>query len=264
MVLAGVLLVGGRARYICAPMPITILQHSVVGAPARLAASLRDHGFALDIRRPDLHGIGAGGAPRDLDNVHGLVIMGGPQNVTDIDKYEWMKHEVELIKQAHARELPIIGICLGAQLIAHALGGQVAPRDKAAVGFYPMSLTPVAHTDPLMAGIRWNHDQLFSCGQEIKALPAGATLLAGSKHTKHVAFKAGIRTFGSVFHFECDKPGVEKLFAESKDLMSGAGVTESELRVQLDQKYDEYARLSDRLCVNLINFCFPTARKMSA
>ncbi|HLP84166.1 MAG TPA: type 1 glutamine amidotransferase [Phycisphaerales bacterium] len=245
-------------------MPIVILQHSNIGGPQRLAACLRDHGFALDIRRPDLHGVGAGGAPRDLDNVHGLVIMGGPQNVTDIDKHAWMQHEVELIKQAHARELPVIGICLGAQLIAHALGGTVAPREKPAVGFYPISLTPPGHTDPLMAGIHWNHDQLFSCGQEIKTLPAGATLLASSKHTKHVAFKAGIRTFASIFHFECDKTGVEKLVAESKDLMAGAGHIDSELKVQLDQQYDQFARLSDRLCVNLVSFCFPLVKKMTA
>jgi GMP synthase-like glutamine amidotransferase len=105
---------------------------------------------------------------------------------------------------------------------------------------------------------------LFSCGQEVKTLPAGATLLASSKHTKNVAFKVGIRTFAFLFHFECDKGGVEQLMHESKDLMGSAGVTESELRVQVDQRYDEYARLSDRLCVNLVSFCFPLVKKMTA
>lgn len=53
------------------------------------------------------------GVPTDLDNVHGLIVLGGPQNVTDVEKYPWMQQEVKLIQQAHAKELPIVGICLG-------------------------------------------------------------------------------------------------------------------------------------------------------
>jgi GMP synthase (glutamine-hydrolysing) len=140
----------------------------------------------------------------------------------------------------------------------------VGPREKPALGFCPINLTPQGQTDPITGGIHWNHDQLFSCGQEVKTLPAGATLLATSKHTKHVAFKAGIRTLGFVFHFECDRPQAEALLQESRGFMVGAGVTESELKVQLDQRYDEYARLSDRLCVNITSFCFPLVKKMSA
>ncbi len=246
-------------------MPILVFQHSDICTPGRLGATLRDHGFGYEVRRPDKFGVDARrGVPTDLDDVHGIVIMGGPQNVTDIAKYDWMQQEAKLIQMAHARELPIIGICLGCQLIAHALGGTVEKREKASVGFYPVSLTPPGQTDTVLAGIQWNHQQYFSCGQEVKTLPPGATLLISSKHTKHVAYKVGVRTFGFMNHFECDRDLIESINHSSKDDMSQAGVTEGELKVQLDQCYDTFARISNRLCVNLASTCFPLARRMTA
>ncbi len=253
---------------------ILILQHSDIGGPGRLGACVRDHGFRLDFRRPDKaahNGIGSDpdprkpqGVPTDLDNVHGLVILGGPQNVTDVDTYPWMQQEVKLIQQAHAREIPIVGICLGAQLIGHSLGGKVTVREKPAVGFQPLGVTVPGQTETAMAGIAWNHHQLYSCGQEVSTLPAGSTLLMSGKTNKHAAFRVGLRTYAFQFHPECDRPAVEALMKSSKREMELAGLTESELRVQIDQHYATYARLSDRLCVNLVTYCFPVVTRMTA
>ena len=245
-------------------MAILVFQHSDIGTAGRLGATLRDHGFGLDIRRPDLNGVGPRGAPTDLDNVHGIVILGGPQNVTDIEKHPWMQQEAAIIRLAHARELPMVGICLGAQLIAHALGGQVAPREKPAVGFYPVSVTAPGQTDSILAGLRWEHQSYFSCGQEIKQLPPGATLLMTSKHTKHVAFKAGVRTLAFICHFEFDRPLAEAITQASRGELARAGLTEGEVRVQVDQEYERFARLSDRLCVNIATQCFPVVKRLSA
>lgn len=245
-------------------MSVLVFQHSDHGMPGRLGVTLRDHGFRLDIRRPDLFGVGPKGLPSDLDNVHAIVILGGPQNVTDIARHAWMQHEVELIKQAHARELPVVGICLGQQLIAHALGGQVDKRERPALGFYPVSITVPGQTETMLSGLQWEHQQFFSCGQEVKQLPPGAMLLMTSKHTRNVAFKVGVRTYAFAFHFEVDRPLMEKLIDESKADMVGAGVTPSELKVQQDQQYDRFARLCDRLCVNLTTYCFPFTKKLSA
>jgi len=246
-------------------MAILILQHSDIGGPGRLGACLRDHGFRLDFRRPDLHPVGSPlGLPADLDNVHALVILGGPQNVTDIAKYPWMEAQAALIRQAHARELPIIGICLGAQLIAHALGGQVAPKDKPSIGFADMALTIAGQTDPILGGVAWSSPQYFSCGQEIKQLPPGAVLLASTKTTKNVVFKAGVRTFGFICHFECDRPLLDAITKASAGDLPAAGITAGEIAAQADQAYPTFARVSDRLSVNLATLCFPLARKMTA
>lgn len=246
-------------------MPITVFQHWNTGTPGRLGMTLRDHGFKLDIRSPHLPpDRGGRPVPVDLESVQGVLILGGPQNVTDIDRLPWMQQEADFIRAAHAAQLPVIGICLGAQLIAHALGGKVDRRDKPLFGFSDCSITPAAHTETMLAGIRWNHPQFFCCGQEVKQPPPGATILAGNKLTPVQAFRAGLRTYGFLFHFECDQPMLERYAAEDKDLMQLAGITPGEFKVQVDQLYTDYARLSDRLCVNLATFGFPFFEKMSA
>jgi GMP synthase (glutamine-hydrolysing) len=239
---------------------IVVFQHSDKGTPGRLGATLRDHGFKLDVHRPDLPN--GRGVPSDLDNVEGIIILGGPQNVTDIDKYPWMQAEAALIKSAHAAEVPVIGICLGAQLIAHALGGKVTPREKPAIGFYDVNITVPGQTETMMAGIPWTHPQLFSCGQQVSAAPPGAMVLASTKNTPIVAYKAGLRTYGFIFHFECDREGVDELMKECKKGMEYCGTTPGEVKVQADQQYANFARVSDRLSVNLATYCFPLMSRM--
>lgn len=242
-------------------MAILTFQHWDTGKPGRLGLTFRDHGLKLDIRRPDLD---PNCVPTDLDDVHGLIILGGPQNVTDINALPWMQRQADLIRKAHAAELPIIGICLGAQLIAHALGGTVAPRAKPSIGFEQMNILVPGQTETLLAGVAWQSPQLFSCGQEITALPPGATLLANTASTKHVIFKAGIRTFASIAHFECDKPMAQQLIADSAADAAKAGQTMPELYAQLEQHYANYARLSDRLSVNLATYLFSLMRRLAS
>lgn len=252
------------ARY-HAGMSILVLQHCATCGPGRLGMTLRDHGVRLDVRRPDQHEVDTPrGLPGDLDGVDGLIILGGPQNVTDIAQYPWMQQEAAYIKRCHEATLPIVGICLGAQLIAHALGGKVEARSKPQVGFDEVQITPAGQVEPVLGGIAWRHPQFFSCGQEIKQLPPGATLLAGSGATPVQAFKAGVRTFGFAYHFECDRPLLDALIGASTSMLSGAGVAEGYLAASIDQHYPTYARLSDRLSLNLATLCFPVMRRATA
>jgi GMP synthase-like glutamine amidotransferase len=241
-------------------MSIIVLQHSPNVGPGRLGVTFRDNGFKLDLRRLDL--VGAAGIPTDFDDVHGVISLGGEQNVGE--NHPWMQPELAFLKEAHARQLPVIGICLGHQMLAAALGGQVGPMDKPEWGFTKLSLNPTGQTEPLLAGIAWDAMQFQAHGQEVKQLPADATLLASSAACKVQAFRAGLRSFGFQYHFECDLEMVHQYINDSGESIAKAGLSPGDVRAQAERHYPMFARLADRLCVNLATYLFPLKLRVSA
>ncbi len=229
---------------------IVVLQHSDKGRPGRMGRVLRDHGFHLDMRRPDR----GDAVPVDLDNVHGLLILGGPQNVDE--PHAWMKQEKDLIVRAHQAELPIVGICLGCQLIAEALGGEVKPMARAEQGFCPVSVTIPGQTETMLAGIPWKHHQFQSHAYEVSKLPADATLLMTSDAAKVQAFRAGLRTIAFQFHFEADGPMIEALNSDEA-FNQKAGITRQELDAQVAQHEERFTVIADRLAGNVVTYAFP-------
>lgn len=230
---------------------IIVLQHNDKQHAGRLGRTLIDHGFRLDIRRPDRD---ADSVPTDLDDLHGLVILGGHQNVDQ--SHPFLAREQSLIRAAHDANIPVLGICLGAQQIAKALGASVAPMPKPEVGVLPIDLTVPAQTETIFAGIPWKCPMLQSHAYAATAVPAGATLLATSPACKVQAFKAGLRTYAFQFHFECDLPMSVDMFDRSMELADRAGVTRAEMDAQLAQHADMFDRAADRICLNLATFAF--------
>lgn len=241
-------------------MAIPVIQFGEHVTPGRLGVTLRDHGFKLDVRRVDV--LGASGVPRDLDDVHGLVVLGGEQNVGE--SHPWVEPLLSLIRAAHAAELPVIGVCLGHQLVAHALGGKVEKMERPEWGFHDVALTVPAQTETMMAGIAWNSPQFEAHGYEVTALPTDSVLLASSKRCKNQAFRAGLRTFGFQYHFECDRAMIDTFAAGSADSIRAAGLTPQDVQAQAAKHYEMFARLADRLCVNLATFLFPLELRMTA
>ncbi len=243
---------------------ILVLQHSDVGGPGRLGAVLRDHAFRLDVRRPDLStDKGGTPVPGSMEGFDGLVVLGGPQNVGD--PHPWLKAEAALIREAHEAELPALGICMGAQLIAHALGGTVGAMEGAPeVGFERVDLTVPAQTHVLMAGVPWSGRWFQSHSQEVKELPAGATLLATSERCKVQAFSAGLRTLGVQFHVESDQPMAMKIAKADHDQTAAAGQTAETLTAQAEEHYQRFAVMADRLCLNMVENAFMVRRRRTA
>lgn len=234
---------------------IVVLQHNEHAHAGRLARALRDHGFRLDTRRVDLPpGQGGKPVPDDLDNVHALIVLGGAQNVDE--GHDFLSGEQALIRRAHAAELPIVGICLGAQQVAMALGGQVARMPVPEVGLGPVSLTPTGQTETILAGIPWSAPRLHSHAYEISKTPPGAVLLGSSPACKVQAFRVGMRTYGFQHHFECDIPMARDLMERSMHLADDAGVTRAQLDAQFEQHAEMFDRSADRLCANLVTFAF--------
>lgn len=234
---------------------ILVLQHSRVGA-GRLGATLRDHAFKLDIRKVAIP-VDQGGDefPHDLDGYQGLICLGGPALPDQND--DWILREIELIKEAHSMELPLIGICLGHQLIARALDGDVGKMDKPEWGFENVKLTTQGQIEAMLGGIPWTSPQFQSHTYEVTKAPPGATVLAENEHSGVQAYKVGHRTFGFQYHFEADGPMLEFFEKTDADFMEQAGVTGSAFRAQAVEHYDMFARVADRLCVNLVTYAFP-------
>ncbi len=247
-------------------MSIIIFQHGEGGGPGRLGTVLRDDGYTLDIRRADLPaGRGNRGVPTDLDDVRGIVILGGEQNVTDIARYAWMQQEAALIRKAHAAMIPVVGICLGSQLIAHALGGTVGPKETPDSGFRMLEVTVAGQTETMMSGVPWRSPQLFVCGQEVKALPPGATVLGSTALTKIAVYKVGLRTYGFGNHFECDRAMIEEFGGLACGIGAASGGSASvENQLAIDEHYATYARVSERLCRNITAFLLPESRRLVA
>lgn len=244
-------------------MAIVVLQHSDTDHLGRLAAVFRDHAHKLDVRRVDLDSTRGGKpVPADFDNVSGVIILGGPMNVSD--NPAWMAGEIEFIRQAHARQLPLIGICLGHQLIAHALGGEVGPAEKPEVGFCKVTTNIPGQTDTVLAGVPWTTMQFQSHGQEVKKLPPDAVALMSSPSCKVQAFKVGLRTYGFQFHFEVDRADIED-FARDQftlGLCAAQGMSAADLKKQADEHFARFDLVGSRLASNLVGTLFPAVRKL--
>jgi len=236
-------------------MAILVLQHDDRNTAGRLGMTLRDHGFALDVRR--LHR--GDPLPPDLDEVEGVLSLGGRPNLDDPrDQHPWMDGELALLREAHERALPVIGVCLGHQLIAAALGGEVAKADKPEAGFVRVRLLSPAHTDEAFAGIAWDSPQFQSHTREVVKAPPGAVVMADSDRCKVQAFKAGMRTYGFQYHFELDRDDIARFVREGKQSFYDAGLTFEDVSKQADRDYPMFARLADRLCVNLATYIITT------
>jgi GMP synthase-like glutamine amidotransferase len=248
-------------------MPIVVLQHSPSDGIGRLGPILRDHALKLDIRRLDLPPAQGGrGVPADFDDIDAVISLGGPMNVGDA--LPWMQAELDFLREAHARQLPVLGSCLGAQMIARALGGEVGPSGPAPsgpeIGFCPVSQTPPGNTDRILAGIPWTTWQFQAHAQEVKKLPEGATLLQTSKACKVQAFCVGLRTYAFQYHFETTKPDIDGYLADQwcQGLIGQLGLSQAALRAQASEHYDTFERLGQRLSTNIAAFMFPM-RKMT-
>ena len=138
-----------------------------------------------------------------LDGVHGLVLLGGGFMPGDDDRAAWLPLERSLTARALTDELPLLGICLGAQLIAHVAGGRVV-RDHGEPerGSCPVRLTAATAGDPLLAGLPQAFPAIQNHADQIVELPPDAVLLATSEVCRVQAFRVGAAAWGVQFHPE--------------------------------------------------------------
>ncbi len=169
--------------------------------PAGILGSLLQEEH-LDFRVLQLHR----GEPCDgLSGATGLVVLGGAMSTSETDRFPFLHDVKRLMQNALDSGLPLLGICLGGQLLAEVTGGRVSRGAHGERGLHEIVLTREGRRDPLFSGLpdlfsvlQWHNDSFHA--------PEGAVLLAGSARCPHQAFRFGTSSYGIQFHPEVDEP----------------------------------------------------------
>ncbi len=149
-----------------------------------------------------------------IDNYDWFIIMGGPMGVHDSGIYPWLKAETNFIRQCLESEKPLWGICLGAQLIAHALGAKVYPSCQKEIGWFPVEATPHGNEWGLPTSV-----EAFHWHGDTFEIPAGAAHLATSEACPHQAFAWREHVIGLQFHLEATENTIQGLLEHCADEM---------------------------------------------
>lgn len=137
-----------------------------------------------------------------LEGYRGLIVLGGPMGVYEADKYPHLKHEMTMIEDALKRNLPVLGICLGSQLLAHVLGGKVTKGKTMEIGW--LDILRTFEKDSLFGGYE-KTEKVFQLHQDTFSIPKDCVQLAKSELYEGQAFRYGEKAYGMQFHLEVDK-----------------------------------------------------------
>jgi GMP synthase (glutamine-hydrolysing) len=180
----------------------------------------------------------------DLEQVDLLVVLGGPIGAEDDAHYPYLAEEVRLIRERMDSGRPLLGICLGAQLMARALGAAVRPMGGKEIGFAPLTLAPAARGTPLarigdQSVLHWHGDQF--------ALPRGIESLAATPVCPHQAFMVGDHVMAWQFHLEVDPSRIEQWLIGHTGELTQAGIDFDALRAQAREHRHGLAQALDRV-----------------
>lgn len=186
-----------RKLLVCQHVPFEIL--------GTLDPLMREAGFRIRYvnfgRHPD--------AQPSLDPYRGVVVLGGPMNVDEVDRHPHLATEVRLIQNAIERGMPVLGVCLGAQLIAKALGASVRSNGRKEIGWYDVEVSEAGRADPLFRHFA-ARERIFQWHGDTFEIPRGAVHLASSELCANQAFRYGDNVYGFQFHLEVDEPLIER------------------------------------------------------
>jgi GMP synthase (glutamine-hydrolysing) len=177
-------------------LPACIIKHAEMEGPGLIEQCLNEKKIPYDIVALHL-----GMALPKPDEVGPIVFMGGPMNVYEEERYPFLKGEDLFIKEAIQRGKPVLGICLGAQLMAKALGTRVFKGPRKEMGWYNVSLTEEGSRDPLFRTFP-EFFPVFQWHEDTFEIPRGAKLIATSESVPHQAFRYAENAYGLQFHLE--------------------------------------------------------------
>ena len=218
---------------------LLVLQHVAHELLGTLNPLLKRAGFRIRYvnfaRHPD--------AQPSLDGYAGLIVLGGPMSVNDSNRLPHLVTELNLIEDAMRREVPVLGICLGAQLIAKTLGAAVYRNPEKEIGWYDVSPTDQASNDPVLMQLQ-KTEKIFQWHGETFDMPNSTRHLAFSSLCANQAFSYGAKVYGFQFHMEVDAPMIHRWLRvpeNQKEISTLRGDT------HIEQIYDETPQHMPRL-----------------
>lgn len=192
-------------------MQIQLIQH----APFEKPGAIKNWALAKGYQPKTTHTYKGETLP-NLSEIDFLIILGGPQSARELDNYPYLRDEIALIQQALNTKKPILGICLGAQLIGESLGAKTEPSPNKEIGVFPVQLTKEAEQDPIFGlfppifdAMHWHND--------MPGLPAGSLLLAQSKGCPRQAIRYGDRVYALQFHMEMTEDLLQTMVEHGED-----------------------------------------------
>lgn len=184
---------------------LLVFQHVAAEPLGTLDARIRARGHRIRFhnfqRDPD--------AQPSIDRYRGLIVLGGPMNVDEQHRYPHLKTELKAIEAALHQGKPVLGICLGAQLLAHVLGGPVRRHERHEIGWYDLHTTDAGRSDPVL-GVLGEQAPVFQWHGRTYGLPRGAVHLARTETCEQQAFRWDHNAYGFQFHLEADAAMIDR------------------------------------------------------
>jgi len=199
---------------------VYVLQHIDCETPGIISECLKTEGFVTDSIRTFEGQL----IPQSMANASGLIVMGGPMSVYDQARFPFLLDEQRLIEQALKDDKPVLGVCLGSQLLAATLGAEVKSGAQKEIGWHPVTLTESAATDVL-----WNdlpaQFTAYHWHGDVFDLPQGAVSLASSEMTPCQGFRYGVHAYGFLFHMEVTEKIIKNMVVEFQNELEEQHIT---------------------------------------
>lgn len=223
-------------------MRVVCLQHVPFEGPGAFAHALTKRGVALEYALVPKDGL-----PDDAGDL--LIVMGGPMSVNDAEM--WIAEETAFIRSALLAGQPVIGVCLGSQFMAKALGATVRAGKALEIGLTAVHLTDAGKRDPVFGACPESFD-VFEWHGEVFDLPKACTLLAGSELAPLQVFRYGDRAYGLLFHVEMEEDGIDSLCRECAPDLMNAHLTAQQIKSAALPKLPQLHQTADRLIGHLL------------